>query len=242
MQDDIIQQLRRLNQEFYQTFASSFAETRGRLQPGVTQTLSQAAAADSILDLGCGNGGVARHLAEFGHTGEYYGLDSSPALIEIAAENCSHPKAQFFVADLADPDWPRFVPESFNLVFAFAVLHHIPGQALRIQLLKQIHDLLPAGGRFTLSNWNFPESKRLQKRVLPWSTVAIEEKDIDPGDALLDWRRDGYGLRYVHHFSEDELKNLAQAAGFSVVQTFYSDGEGGRLGMYQVWEKRKSHA
>ena len=238
MRDEIILQLRRLNQEFYQTFASSFAETRARLQPGVTRILDRVTTSDSILDLGCGNGGVARHLAQHGHLGEYYGLDSSPALIEIARENYPHPLAQFFVADLAERDWSQLVPESFNQIFAFAVMHHIPGEALRIQLLNQIHELLANGGSFILSNWNFPESERLQNRVLPWSTIEFEETDVEPGDALLDWRRDGYGLRYVHHFNEDELARLAQATGFRIADTFYSDGEGGRLGLYQIWEKR----
>ena len=58
---------------------------------------------------------------------------------------------------------------------------------------------------------------------------------MDPGDYLLDWRSGGQGLRYVHHFSREELGALAAAYGFEVVETFESDGEGGRLGLYGVW-------
>ena len=126
----------------------------------------------------------------------------------------------------------------FDNVVCLAVLHHIPGEALRIQLLRQMHDLLAADGRLTLSNWNFPQSPRLQKRVLTWTKIGIEETDVDPGDALLDWKRGGLGLRYVHHFSEAELDELAGITGFRLVDTFYSDGEGGRLGHYQIWRKR----
>ncbi|MDZ4158263.1 MAG: hypothetical protein U1B80_00610 [Anaerolineaceae bacterium] len=43
------------------------------------------------------------------------------------------------------------------------------------------------------------------------------------------------GLRYVHLFSRQELIALANRNGFEIVQTFESDGEGGRLGLYQVW-------
>ncbi len=236
MRDEVVQELNRLNRGFYQTFAASFSETRARLQPGVAQIIDRIADSDSVLDLGCGNGGVARHLAQRGHQGVYYGFDSSSALIEIAQEDCPHPQAHFFVADIVERDWPQRFPESFDQVFAFAVLHHLPGEESRIQVLNQIHALLSAAGKLTLSNWNFPESNRLQKRVLPWSTIDIDENDVDSGDALLDWRRDGYGLRYVHHFSEDELARLAQATGFRVSDTFFSDGEGGRLGLYQVWE------
>ncbi len=62
---------------------------------------------------------------------------------------------------------------------------------------------------------------------------------MDPGDYLLDWRRGGEGLRYVHHFSPEELAELAAETGFRVLETFWSDGEGGNLGLYQVWEPRK---
>ena len=54
---------------------------------------------------------------------------------------------------------------------------------------------------------------------------------------LLDWRSGGYGFRYVHHFQEDELSQVAEEHGFRVKETFYSDGEGGRLSLYQIWEK-----
>ena len=77
MRVEVVQELIRLNRGFYQTFATSFSETRARLQPGVIHTLDRIGVSDSVLDLGCGNGGVARHLAQRGHKDVYYGLDSS---------------------------------------------------------------------------------------------------------------------------------------------------------------------
>ena len=117
------------------------------------------------------------------------------------------------------------------------MFHHIPGAALRLNLTRQVHDLLPDDGQFMLSNWNFMASPRLRARIVPWDAIELDQSDMDPGDHLLDWRRGGHGLRYVHQFDEDELGDLAVAAGFSVIETTYSDGEGGRLGLYQVWEK-----
>ncbi|HEX2981150.1 MAG TPA: hypothetical protein VHO48_12855 [Anaerolineaceae bacterium] len=80
-------------------------------------------------------------------------------------------------------------------------------------------------------------SPRLAARVLPWSTVQIDPAALDPGDMLLDWRAGGQGLRYVHHFTEAELKDLGEAGGFQVIDGFYSDGENDRLGLYQVWQR-----
>ncbi|MEP6894468.1 MAG: hypothetical protein ABI986_02555, partial [Chloroflexota bacterium] len=60
--------------------------------------------------------------------------------------------------------------------------------------------------------------------------------DVDVGDYLLDWRSGGAGLRYVHHFDESELQELAEAASFQIKDMFYSDGETGNLSLYQVWK------
>jgi hypothetical protein len=41
----------------------------------------------------------------------------------------------------------------------------------------------------------------------------------------------------VHHYDVDELKAMAPMAGFEVQDVFFSDGQGGNLGMYQIWKK-----
>jgi SAM-dependent methyltransferase len=245
MQTDIVDQLLTLNRQFYQTFAEQFAETRGRLQPGVSSTLAEFAPEATVLDLGCGIGEVANELYRSGHEGIYLGLDFSTALLSIARNRCEHPSAHFQQADFADPTWVERLLEfaqplqvtTFNRVLAFATLHHLPSTTLRVRVLTQVKDLLADGGHFVHSNWNFMDSPRLRARIVPWSVVDLTEGNVEIGDYLLDWRRGGYGLRYVHHFSEEELQDLARSTGFQVVKTYYSDGEGGRLGLYQVWKK-----
>jgi hypothetical protein len=66
--------------------------------------------------------------------------------------------------------------------------------------------------------------------------IGITPEQVDSGDYLLDWRQGGYGLRYVHHFDQAELGELAQRTGFRILETFNSDGNGGRLSLYQVWQ------
>jgi hypothetical protein len=89
---------------------------------------------------------------------------------------------------------------------------------------------------FIHSEWQFLDSEKLKSRVQPWEEAGISPEAVDPGDYLLDWRSGGRGLRYVHHFDEAELEALAAASRFRVRETFFSDGENGRLGLYQVWE------
>ncbi|NJN44464.1 MAG: hypothetical protein HC806_06915 [Anaerolineae bacterium] len=79
-------------------------------------------------------------------------------------------------------------------------------------------------------------SPRWRARIQPWERVGLSAEEVGLGDNLLDWRRGGEGLRYVHHFSEDELAHLAKDSDFEITDTFYSDGKEGNLGLYQVWK------
>ena len=246
MQSSIAQRLIELNRQFYTDLGEPFSATRGRVQPGVRRIIDSLDRNESILDLGCGNGELARTLARGGHCGTYLGLDFSLPLLADAESLPGGFSAEFREIDLtqlsvssvqlsatdnlhAGTDW--------SLITAFAVLHHIPGQNLRLNILKSVHGLLAEGGRFIHSNWQFLNSPRLRHRVREWSEVGLVESDVDENDYLLDWRSGGTGLRYVHHFSEDELIKLAETSGFRVVETFYSDGKEGNLAIYQVWKK-----
>ena len=245
MDSAIAQRLLTLNRDFYTRFGADFSATRQRLQPGVTRILESLHGDESILDLGCGNGELARTLARRGHRGAYLGLDFSLPLLRDASTFPEGFPARFLAVDLASLNWEEErrkrkedgfeLPSSFSLITCFATLHHIPSNKIRFQILKTIHDLLAPDGHFVLSNWQFLNSPKLRGRVQPWERAGLTESDVDAGDYLLDWKRGGEGLRYVHQFSEEELAGLAESIGFRVVETFYSDGESSRLGLYQVW-------
>jgi len=225
-----------LNRQFYQTFAPEFSATRGRIQPGVRRVLGDLPLHADVLDLGCGNGGLARELARQGYAGTYVGLDFSEGLLSVARQGLPE-NYTFLQADLSSAGWDEALQRrAFSFVLAFAVLHHLPGQALRRRLLSTVRAHLQGGGRVIHSEWQFLHSPRLRARLQPWQAVGLAADQVDEGDYLLDWRVGGSGLRYAHHFSEAELVELAQDSGFRVLDTFYSDGAGGRLGLYQVWE------
>ncbi len=225
-----------LNRQFYQTFAIPFSATRHRLQPGVLRILEQIEPTANLLDLGCGNGELAHELARCGHAGRYTGMDFSPSL--LAEAKLDQPADfHFYLADLSSPDWiTPLIGQQFDFVLAFAVLHHLPGADLRLQILHKVCSLLPKGGRFVHSEWQFLNSPRLAARTQAWETIGLSGKEVDSGDYLLDWRQGGTGLRYVHHFAEPELAELATQAGFQVAESFLSDGETNNLGLYQIWK------
>jgi SAM-dependent methyltransferase len=265
MHADIAAKLIELNREFYQTFGHAFSEKRQRLQPGVRRVLDSLSGLESILDLGCGNGEVARALARRGHRGAYLGLDFSLSLLTEAGRQPAGLTVNFAEADLTSNDWESVVAserfsaseailssnarllrreehpprnDMVNIIFCFAVLHHIPSESLRLKVLNKIHALLASDGKFILSNWQFLNSDKWRARIQPWERIGLSAADVDEGDYLLDWRHGGEGLRYVHCYSDDELISLAAQSRFDVQDSFHADGEGGRLSLYQICSAR----
>jgi hypothetical protein len=167
-------------------------------------------------------------------------ISTPVALLRDAESSAKDFSARFMQVDLTK--LPAFkyqllVNGNWSLVTAFAVLHHIPSREIRLDILNTIYLLLKPNGRFIQSNWQFLNSEKLRSRIQDWSKAGISPEEVDPNDYLLDWRSGGEGLRYVHHYDEGELQELAAIAGFQIKDTFYSDGEGGKLGLYQVWNK-----
>ena len=117
-------------------------------------------------------------------------------------------------------------------------INHIPSHEIRLDILRTVQKLLKPNGKFILSNWQFLNSEKLKARIQPWAKVGLSNSDVDEGDYLLDWRSGGEGLRYVHHFSVEELLALAGQAGMRVSDSFLSDGEGGNLSLYQTWHPK----
>jgi SAM-dependent methyltransferase len=225
-----------INREFYNRFGDQFSATRQRLQPGVKKILETIQDDVSVLDLGCGNGNFLRELFRRGHTAPLLGVDFSLPLLRDAESSLG---VEFREVDLTqlsvNSDQFSVISNQWSVITMFAALHHIPSTDMRLDILRNVRKLMEEDGKFILSNWQFLNSEKLRSRIQPWDKVGINENDLDEGDYLLDWRSGGEGLRYAHHFSVEELLGLADQARMRVIDSFTSDGDGGNLGLYQVW-------
>jgi tRNA (uracil-5-)-methyltransferase TRM9 len=238
MNSTIADKLIAINREFYARFGGQFSATRQRLQPGVKKILDSIQADVSVLDLGCGNGHFLSELSRRGHAAPLLGVDFSLPLLRDAHE-ASSLGVEFREVDLTQlsvNSEQLSVEGGWSVITMFATLHHIPSHEIRMDILKTVRKLLKDDGKFILSNWQFLNSTKLRSRIQAWDKVGINEIDLDDGDYLLDWRSGGEGLRYAHQFSAEELLGLADQAEMRVTASFLSDGDGGNLGLYQVWE------
>jgi SAM-dependent methyltransferase len=247
MHPEICTKLVAINHTFYQTFGPAFAATRRRIQPGVRKVLERIPPNGRWLDLGCGSSALAAEWAKQGRSGLYLGLDFSLPLLDEARQSSKDLRqdleVRFHQADLAQLDWVTGLSgQHLDGALSFAALHHIPGFETRLGILRAVRSLLPPGALFIHSEWQFQNSPKLLARRQPWSLVDLNPADLDEGDTLLDWRyalpnqAEQTGLRYVHLFSREELQELSEKAGFKIQDEFESDGDGGRLSLYQFWQ------
>lgn len=93
------------------------------------------------LDLGCGEGRVARDLAARGHS--VVGIDASPTLVGLARE--ADPDGEYLVGDAAALP---FEDASFDLVIAYNVLMDVDDMAGAVGEAARV---LEPGGRLCLS-------------------------------------------------------------------------------------------
>ncbi|MGW7207683.1 class I SAM-dependent methyltransferase [Streptomyces sp. NPDC054837] len=95
-----------------------------------------------ILDLGCGTGSLSLLAAEQGH--RVTGVDSSPAMVDLARAKLAGRDAAFLVGDAATPPVGE---QRFDVVLVRHVLWALPdpGRALR-----HWRELLRPGGRLVL--------------------------------------------------------------------------------------------
>lgn len=255
MTPEVEQILLSLNRDFYTRFGRAFALTRQRIQPGVRRVLECLPDEGLWLDLGCGNGALALAWLEAGRKSRYIGLDVSEPLLREAQEStrawlAKHSQAEeppgarvsFLQGDLGREDWAEVLEsQKVDGVLAFAVLHHLPGEARRLRFVQQVRSLLSVGGWFVFSVWQVKNSPRLMQRCQPWERIGLTREDVEDGDMLLDWRyalpgqEEQIGLRYVHGFEITEIEQLARSGGFEIMDSFESDGHGGRLGWYHLW-------
>ncbi|SEQ14602.1 Methyltransferase domain-containing protein [Loktanella sp. DSM 29012] len=162
-------------------------------EEGLCRTIPYLSKDMRAIEIGCGSGMTARRLAP--HVGHLTATDLSSAMIGHArklqdTEN-GPDNIDYRVADLAG-----FSHENADVVLCFSLLHLLPDLDAG---LRQIHQILPAGGLFI--------SKTPCLGGL-WSALKL---------IMWPMKRLGKAPSNVHFFTAERLENRVRAAGFDIV-------------------------
>lgn len=88
----------------------------------------------NVLDVGCGNGRVARHLIEL--IDQYQGIDISPENIDWAKENISSVAAHFSFRTIEPGGKFPYADNSFDSSFARSLYTHLDDETTRFYLTE----------------------------------------------------------------------------------------------------------
>ncbi|MFZ1757355.1 MAG: class I SAM-dependent methyltransferase, partial [Caldilineaceae bacterium] len=233
-----------LNRIFYASTADEFNATRQQPWPGFDGILPYIPAGEKsrpirVLDVGCGNGRFASYLADQGLAVDYTGVDASLELLDLAHSrtgDLAGVSTTYQQADLANPEWSIGLTTGglYDLVACFATFHHLPGADLRQRVLADLARLTAPAGVIAVSYWQFLSADRFQAKLADWAEIGLSPDQVDPGDALLPWKRGPAILRYVHQIEDAEARHLATVAHLPTLHTFRADGKEGDLNLYHV--------
>lgn len=162
----------------YDQLAPAYERTRvPRFRPFVKRLLQfyDTRPGSHVLDAGCGTGLVATAVApRAGHTGRVLGIDTSPAMLEIArqkAHGFGFTQCEFVLGDMAQVDAPD---SSFDLVTCSFALWGDPDA-----LFAEFYRLLKPNGALLIQNWEMERSgipRTYSETLHTFSTKTPDER------------------------------------------------------------------
>jgi len=195
--------------EDYNKIAQDYANTR-HFTWDIENLVQYVFPKERILDLGCGSGRLLEILED--KDIDYFGIDFSEKLIEIAKRN--YPSFKFQAANVLNLPFPN---NSFDKVFSIRVLMHIPSKEFQLQFLKEAKRVLKPGGLLILTAWYLWRFRSKRNFLLMLKNAFLKiigKSKLDFGDALIPWGKKV--MRYCHYFTKRELEKLAKESSFLV--------------------------
>jgi SAM-dependent methyltransferase len=181
-------------------------------RPYVIEELSPLAGAH-VLDLGCGEGYVARLAADAG-AASVTGIDVSPEMVVHARKAIPLEAACAFHFEVGDVAAPRIFSRYYDRIMAVFLFNYLT-RVQMLAVLKLALDRLTPGGIFvfTVPHPCFPY---MQAPAAPFLFRTEGRSYFDGVDATYEgriWRRDGreVPVRCVHKTFEDYFSLLAEA-------------------------------
>lgn len=184
---------------FYDAAVWLLSWGKGRTIRNATVELAQIKPGDRVLDVGCGTGDLTMAAkAVVGPTGEVYGTDASPEMIDLARRKAARAGVDVtFRIDLIENI--TFPDNQFDVVLSSLMMHHLPDD-LKREGLAEIYRVLKPGGR-----------------------LLIVDMESSPSGSEVQWLSDVMiQLHGGHKHMQNNVKKLiplVEAARFTSVET-----------------------
>jgi ubiquinone biosynthesis O-methyltransferase len=169
-----------------------------------------------ILDVGCGNGVISRHLGKLGYT--VLGIDVSEKTIETARSLTTLPNVNF---QTKSAEQLVASGEKYDAVICSEVLEHLndPGS-----LLDVLYQTLADNGKLivTVPNGKGPRESFVTKPVLRlrqknnwlWKSIVKLKKSMGYSGTTVQSAADN--LDHIQFFSKKDLEELSKLHGFRI--------------------------
>jgi tRNA (uracil-5-)-methyltransferase TRM9 len=208
-----LEEIIKLNNDFYEYNSESFDASRDRPWEGFLETLKYLRKDSKVLDLGCGNARFLDFLLKNNLNVNYLGMDNSPSFIQKNLQK--HPGHQFKTIDilnnLAD------IQGKFNFIGVFGVTHHIPYFDFRKKWFLELQEKVEIGGVLFLSFWEFKTEKANEN----YETNFYQR---ETNDYFLGWKRDFSKVRFCHLYDNTEIEKVKKNFDkCEILEDFYMD-------------------
>jgi 2-polyprenyl-3-methyl-5-hydroxy-6-metoxy-1,4-benzoquinol methylase len=183
----------------------------------IAKVLSQSLPSNArILDVGCGNGVISRHLGKLGYN--VLGIDVSEKTIEMAKAATTLPNVQFMKKSAEELVASG---EKYDAVICSEVLEHLQDPGALLSVLSQS---LAENGKLivTVPNGKGPRESFVTKPILKmrsrnnwlWRTIVKVKKMFGYTGTTVQSAADN--LDHIQFFSKKDLEKLSQQHGFRI--------------------------
>lgn len=180
---------------FYDAFTNILTLGHVGMLRAMTIEQAQLKPGESVLDVGCGTGGVTIPAKRrVGESGVAAGIDPAPEMIAVARKKAARDGLEIDFRVGVIESLP-YADASFDVVTSSLMMHHLPHE-LQVQGLAEIQRVLKPGGRLLIADM-FRLSASLHDRLFALLTL-----------------HGGHAQR----FGIQDLPELMKAAGFENVQ------------------------